>query len=782
MHPFKKIGLIGIFLSIICMSAPTLAETKIAPSVVASAVERIQDASQGITKGDDFGQKVIDWIAHGTVNPTYGTPSLMSTLSSVMNTIALFMMAYLSILSASTFIIQTANKGSPGGQVISSFWMPIRIVTATILLIPLGSGFSSLQYGVISIAEKGNSTGNYLMAAGLDYLTTYGVYRPPLLPSTKAAIYEWVGMEMCAQYINGYTGKETIKTNFESYTQEGRYVNRVIYDNVDIGEAATKKAIRRGYCGSVTTSIETEGINTDNTQVDNGAPPIIRDGQKAMLSALHAKIVPIATKLMADQAALSAMQTEGASKQDAYEKAQAEISGNIDSSASSINAVVIEADKTTQSLVASAATKITRDKNKGADWSEQTKAAGWPALGTIFWQVNVTQSAINKLSETARFTPGTPALDEDWEHDPRLNELLFRATKAVQESKRTATFTTETYDLSSIADAGAEGSGSVDGFKDGIYRFFSGGIKAILFKNSDDDLILNLQYFGSAMSTLAETAFWSKVFISAAVKTAGNAVKDIADEASNSWLAKLIPGSGLFSAAAKAVVNFIVFSLEEILPLINYLIIVLIVVGFTLGVVLPTIPLIQWFMGVISWMLFYIECLLVSPFWLAAHGTAEKEGWGSEHTRQGYMLMIGLYLNPVLRVAGFFAILAALKPVGILVAWMFTYINGVILTGFTGFFMLIGSLIISVVFAYSALTRLFGLPSELFERGLRWINGGQEVTGDSKAEGESRQTIAAFGSKSEGGAMHAARGGAPKLPGEPGGAGGAGGKGMPGAV
>ncbi len=95
---------------------------------------------------------------------------------------------------------------------------------------------------------------------------------------------------------------------------------------------------------------------------------------------------------------------------------------------------------------------------------------------------------------------------------------------------------------------------------------------------------------------------------------------------------------------------------------VSTLVVPLMIAGFALAVVLPTIPLFFWLMGVVSWMLFFVECLLVSPSWLAAHGTAEKDGWGSEHTRQGYMLMIGLWLNPILRVAGFFAIFLVLIP------------------------------------------------------------------------------------------------------------------------
>ena len=50
----------------------------------------------------------------------------------------------------------------------------------------------------------------------------------------------------------------------------------------------------------------------------------------------------------------------------------------------------------------------------------------------------------------------------------------------------------------------------------------------------------------------------------------------------------------------------------------------------------------------------------------------------------------------------------------------------------------------SGIFAYNLLSRIFNLPSELFERGLRWVNGGQEVTGDGQGERETRNNMVGF--------------------------------------
>lgn len=65
---------------------------------------------------------------------------------------------------------------------------------------------------------------------------------------------------------------------------------------------------------------------------------------------------------------------------------------------------------------------------------------------------------------------------------------------------------------------------------------------------------------------------------------------------------------------------------------------------------------------------------------------------------------------------------------------------------------LIGYMIILAIFTYSAAVRAFSLTNELFERGLRWINGGQEVTGDSNAEQQNRMIIAQVGGRAEGAA------------------------------
>jgi conjugal transfer/type IV secretion protein DotA/TraY len=719
--------------------------------------------------GFDFGQKVINWIAYGTDTPVWGTVSLMSTISSVINSIALTVMAWLAVIGGSSYVIQTANKGVPGGQVISSFWYPIRTSVAVILLVPLTSGFSTLQYGVVSVAEKGNAHANIVMGAGLDYLYDFGAYRSPALEDGGSLIFSWIGSEVCKQYINSYTHAETVSAVYSKTSDRGKLVSTLTYSYNEKSTWFWKNDPRTDYCGAITFSSDLPSSG-DQTSAAVGGPALIQAGQLDVLKAVQPSVAAIAALILSDESALRALQSSGSSAQSTYEKAQAEVNGKIAGAVSKYNAAVALYNSETQKLVTSAVNKINSTKNaekagswKGADdgssvtgWKEQTKEIGWPVLGTIFWQINTNQSAINKLASTMSATYTDPSLDGEWLQDQRLGEISTRIRglkKAVYGNRPTMDNTHGIPTLSAIADAGAEGSGFIDKMKSAVYGFFAGAMRSMLFNNSPDDMMINLQYFGSAAGTAAEIAWWAKTITVSAAKGALATVDGAVDSANSfGWYNPIGWAAKFAGPAAKGVVGGLISFIDDISGLINYLILALIMVGFTLGIVLPTIPLVIWFMGVISWMLFYIECLLISPLWLSAHGTAERDGWGSEHTRQGYMLMIGLYLNPILRVCGFFAIFLAMKPVGYLVSWFIDYIAGVIVGGFTFFFFFFGAMAVVAIFGYNALTRLFSLPSELFEKGLRWVNGGHEVTGDSNNEEKARHNVTAFSHKAEGAA------------------------------
>lgn len=757
----------------------------------------------------DYGQQIINWIAFGKPdNVKFGDTSLLSTISFTLNAIALVMMAYLSLLGGLTYIIQTANKGTPGGQVVSSFWMPIRIATATILLVPLASGYSTIQYGVITIAEKGSAHGSYLMDQGIDYIAKNGVYRPPMMESSSEVVLGLILSEVCRSHIIK-TEKSPAAITINRTTDNSSINNENLNLSYDKPPPETgfwgsfskrlTKSDKIGYCGIVTLT----SPDADRGSFRNGtaAETSIRvfsvadyEDDAAILATsnlikyLDDTVIPaarvIAEKLNVDGDALVKLQKTGSKEaQSTYERNQRAADKSPETLADEVNKLISNYDKKMQEILQESVIRvnnnntsdtgyfdrITGSQSAGAPlWVKQVKSVGWPALGTVFWQISKNQEAVNYLAKRMKGSYTQPKLDKEYNEDERFLTLYERLSDLIVHTKtEKRENNSHIYDMKSIEMSGADAS--VGQIKTYITGAFQSLMRTMFIPDDDGDLITKLQYSGSVLASTTDLMMHSAIWLKATGET-GAITADQAHRALTASASAAPLGLGMLTGAAAGVAGGVAAAAATYLGRVAYqygtymstLVIPLLVAGFTLAVVLPAIPLFFWLMGVVSWMMFFVECLLVSPMWLAAHGTAEKEGWGSEHTRQGYMLMIGLYLNPILRVAGFFAIFLVLIPLGRMVGWLSEYLTGVLASGWLSPALIVGSMVILAVFAYSAAVRVFSLPNELFERGLRWINGGQEVTGDSSAEQQNRTIIASVGGKADGAASaarHLGRGG-----------------------
>lgn len=726
------------FLSLATLALLTLAAT--------ASADPIQPTTtlQSVVAGD-FGQQVINFLTSGSYSTAAGVSekSLMSVVSLTLNAIALTMMAWLAVLGGATYIAQTANKGVPGGQVISSFWAPIRISAATILLIPLGSGFSTLQYGVITVAEKGNAAGSSLSAKGLEYIYENGTYRPPIMTDASSVMIGWVGSEVCRQYINSYMKQESVifQTRRQSSLATETYMKS--YDFRERPGSREAAYPRRGYCGSLSVEMPKEVLNAKaHTRI---VPQKVFEKYGSLVEQMQPAVAEVASMILSDEKSLRALQRNGATAQSAYESASDAVGQQVSAASARYVALVDDYNRRLGILVATSVNEVFAD-NSGFSWKDEITETGWTALGTAYWQIAQSQERINSLAQLLTGRYQEPQLDKNFETDERFIEvgLRLQGLKRYADGVAKAAPDPKTH-IISIEAAGADGN--ADFFKKMFASIGSGIMKSLVFSESDGDLITSMQYTGSVISSTIDAAVHATILGNASAKTlekvANFIATNVANAASNLPFVGAFFGAGATAVGSTSVAATSYFSelVGGYADLIQPLLFPLMIAGFVLAVVLPAIPLFFWLMGVVSWMLFFIECLLVSPMWMAAHGTAENEGWGSEHTRQGYMLMIGLFLNPVLRSAGFFAIFLVLQPLSTIVQWLASYMTGVVITGWGSPLIILGAPLVIAFFAYSAAVRIFALPNELFERGLRWINGGQEVTGDSQAEQHNRTTI-----------------------------------------
>lgn len=704
---------------------------------------------------DDFGQGVINNIAWGSFDALTHEESLVSALSRWINLAALTLMGWLAGVGGLSFIIQTANKGVPGGQVISSFWMPIRICAATILLVPItGTGFSTIQMGVITLAETGSSHANQISKVGLDYISENGTQRSPFFVDNTAALLGWVSSEVCSQYINSYQGGNYIQRIKRVQEAPGVVGVEYSYDQIERSESVNASNPRRGYCGKLSISMPQTGVAIpfsekvlqDPSSAEMIAATSIASDFYSLLDALQPRVEKIAALILSDEAAYRELQRAGDLAQPAFESATAAVPAKVAAAAAEFNSLVAAYDGQLNSIVSRAVEKASKETS-GESWREEITRIGWVGTGTLYWQIANHQERINGLAKTLTAQHARPKLDTHYAGDERLDVLQLRLAgleKFVKDKPRLGSA-----NIVSIEMSGADGS--EDLLKRMMAQIGFYVAKTMLYDGANGDVIMSLQYAGSVFNSIADLSGVAATMAVAGTTSIAETTKftfnTAAVSASSIPFGGAVLGAGAAAAGSVAVgaTSFIANVTREYAGEVKSSLKPLILAGFFLAVVLPTLPLFIWLMGLISWMLFFIECLLVSPFWMAAHGTAEHEGWGSEHTRQGYMLMIGLYLSPILRTVGFFAVYLALAPLGVWITWLFSYLQGVIVSGWMSPSLITWPPVLGALFVYSAAVRIFSLPTELFERGLRWINGGQEVTGDTNAETHNRALIANFG-------------------------------------
>lgn len=765
LNQIKGILLAGLLLA---FSASAFAQTP-----------ELTNLSEISSSSTDYGQGLLNFVTFGQFEePSDGEHvSLVSAISRFINIVALYMMAALSVFGGLNYILHTANKGVPGGQVISSFWMPLRISISTILLIPLASGFSTIQIkGVYNIASTGNAHGSYLATLASDHLITNGAYMAPALVSNVNVINGLIASELCRIRVNSAERDENSVTP----------VYRIIGDRATLSyDKAVKPLIGRdstmiGYCGTVEVNLprpsgyvvglnETEnGATVDEGAWQNGLFLTYKDRADLLLGTKFKEIIEdwrvkaqeIASNLAFDESALADMQDNNQTS--VFKSHQANTSKMVGIAANKALALYSTADKRLQTEISQivASTRGSNTPSGKPQWKVELDRLGWTYSGMIFWQSTKNTELTNLIASGLSYTYLEAKDDGQFANDERAEDLATRLkdmNQAISDKGYIPPNSSSVHyvDIGGISEAGGSGTGVFKRWMGSLVQGFGSSFVV----DDQTDMVSQLQTTGNTVGSILDITVHATI-IGEALAEGGYTFVQTAAQGAMTTAANSFAGiAGTFfgpaataiSSAALGAAKVALVIFQGYTGLIKGVIGPALIACFLLAIVLPALPLFYWIMGIVSWILFYVECLLISPIWLAAHGTAEKEGWGTDHTRQGYMLMIGLYLNPILRTAGFFTILVILFPLGTLVRWFGSYLSGVISTGMiTSPLMVVGSMLLLAFLGYTIVNRVFSLPNELFEKGLRWVNGGQEVTGDESSATKINAMIGNFGYKAEG--------------------------------
>lgn len=184
----------------------------------------------------DLAAQVLDFLFSGTppdFNQTaltsiqQGLKILLGYYSGAMLVFACIIVLY----HLSTMVAQTAHYGVPFGKRSRQLWVPVRLVLALGLLVPLMGGLNSGQLLVMQIARWGSGLASHAWTqfsgiSTLDTLTLHGL----AIHDPSATVANYVAIGMCAKAYE-VTGPEVDPSKIDERVVVGEHFRIKIEDN-----------------------------------------------------------------------------------------------------------------------------------------------------------------------------------------------------------------------------------------------------------------------------------------------------------------------------------------------------------------------------------------------------------------------------------------------------------------------------------------------------------------------------------------------------------------------
>jgi hypothetical protein len=171
-------------------------------------------------------------------------------------------------------------------------------------------------------------------------------------------------------------------------------------------------------------------------------------------------------------------------------------------------------------------------------------------------------------------------------------------------------------------------------------------------------------------------------------------------------------------------------------------------VAFMFGVVLPSMPYMIFLIVIVGWLLGVLQTVLAIPLWALLHMTPEQTFVGSQ--RQGYLMLLSLLVRPALAIIGLFAAILVSDPLVTFVVNGFFAIREAVEGGDAGYMSYLSALpmflwwMIALSFLLIPVLQMcFGLPQILPGAVLQWIGAGISDLGESGATGKLQSGLAA---------------------------------------
>lgn len=568
--------------------------------------------------------------------------SMLGTFSAIGGTVMLAMVLYNVLVKS----MQSAERGViRDGQ--ASWWTPMRITLAAVLLFPLPSGYNAGQAVVTQVAVAGVGLASHLATAALQQVGPAAqTIATPMIPGTKRTVSALMQNELCRALVNAATGNDRMIP--EPAPISGTNANGYGYVtwSYDLSQG---NATGAPVCGSVTVRTQS-GATLSAGTADMSA--VQRDTVQAVL---EGDIRPAATA-----AAAGLWNTRRADNLNGMlgtlTTASADYTTRLQNQATAI----------TSQLRAQFTADQMRQGGLGTNAGMMQMAdAGFFGLGAYYMEIarlnGFTLSLIGAMPQVS--APSYQGLGY------YLSTDLAPLIHAVQAFQGNLDAYIATSDPLNAPGGGAEvfagaapqaaGAGiletvlrKIDFSENLLHKFVNGLAPA---QTNWSDPFSALMRLGNDMASLALIALGSATALSSAPVAAGVTAFNV--------LTFNFAGAAA-TLTASTLMNFLASP-------IFYALMSLLIPGLTLAFVVPMIPLIMWTMGILGFIVRVFEAIIAAPLWLLAHVTMDGTGLHGRGIR-GWGNLLSLFLTPALMVIGMFGSY-----------WAFAFISRLIFLTFT---------------------------------------------------------------------------------------------------
>lgn len=574
---------------------------------------------QQLSPGTDWSSQILNELfplTSGTNTPSLGGEQsaigiMLGDLNGLVMLIAMAFVAYSTIIEL--------HRGAETGRVLSektSSWSPVRMGFAAIMMIPLATGFSVGQGGVIKIAGWAVGGANTVYDNAIQAIGPQGLpITTPQIPNVEPIVADLINSEVCRALINdaAANAKEVPPpTDVTGGSGTSGYVD-INYD------LAGNQGGSNPTCGSIHIDTGNGAQPIDGVNI-NMASNILADINYVLQSTIQPAAQAAANNWWTDRNSSDLQPLWGT-----YVAATNQLVQMLTTTASNVITTLQSSNGTQGNLDAT---------------EQQMENLGWAGAGAYFWKIAQINGATLSMLGTTIGAPDNPsysgvgpAIAAD------IAPAMIATTKFMQEIKNNAATNDSSTPPSGISNKSMETQGGPMSFLMSRMAF-----NQVLLNNLDQALAPTAGVWQDPFVSMATLG--SKM-IAASTAALGSVGSLRAANAKGLWsrIVRLFPGADATSAAAK------VFDGGVLGTFVFTLCMALMVPGLILAFVMPMIPLTMWIAGVASWLILVIEAMIAVPLWMLAHMTYQGEGF---HGRAyyGYSLLFNVLFRPVLMLFG----------------------------------------------------------------------------------------------------------------------------------